>query len=105
MLKRTVLAWRPYLDAGQTPAEVVSASPRFPELFANQYAAGEISGKLEDTLQRMQAYYQEEGTRKIRIAIRWYPLMLYLLVAGMIGFFIIQFYVNRMRDINSIMGY
>src|ERR1051325_4447347 len=33
-IKRTVLAWRPYLDAGQTPAEVLSASPRFPEMFA-----------------------------------------------------------------------
>ncbi len=101
-LKRTVLAWRPYLDAGQTPAEVVSASPRFPELFANQYAAGEISGKLDDTLRRMHQYYQEEGTRKIRIAIRWYPMMVYLLVAGLIGYFIIQFYANYFRQINSI---
>jgi type II secretory pathway component PulF len=104
-LKRTVLSWRRQLDAGRTPAEVVSASPRFPELFANQYAAGEISGKLDDTLRRMQQYYQEEGTRKIRIAIVWYPMFVYLLVAGMIGYFIIQFYANRMRDINNIIGF
>ena len=44
-LRRTVLAWRPQVDGGQTPAEAVSTSGRFPELFAAQYATGEISGQ------------------------------------------------------------
>ena len=101
-LKRTVLAWRPQLDAGQTPADVVSASRRFPELFANQYAAGEVSGKLEDTLRRLRQYYQEEGTRKIRMAVRMYPVAVYLLIAAMIGYFVISFYANYFRQINSI---
>jgi type II secretory pathway component PulF len=100
--KRTVLAWRPNLDAGQTPSEVVSASPRFPEIFANQYAAGEISGKLDDTLGRLRQYYQDEGTRKIKAAIQWYPMFVYLMVAGMIGYFIIQFYMGYFQQINSI---
>ena len=51
-LRRTVLAWRPLVDAGNTPGEVVNASAKFPELFANQYMTGEISGKLDETLQR-----------------------------------------------------
>jgi type II secretory pathway component PulF len=101
-IKRTVLAWRPNLDAGQTPAEVVSASPRFPEVFANQYAAGEISGKLDDTLRRLRQYYQDEGTRKIKTAITWYPMLVYLLVAAMIGYFVITFYMNYFQQINSI---
>jgi len=45
--------------AGQTPAEALNASGRFPELFANQYATGEISGKLDDNLRRLHTYYQE----------------------------------------------
>src|SRR5437870_422889 len=37
-LRRTVVAWRPLVSSGgQTPAEAVGASSRFPELFANQY--------------------------------------------------------------------
>jgi type II secretory pathway component PulF len=103
-LKRTVMAWKPYLNAGQTPAEVLSESPRFPEMFTNQYAAGEISGKLEDSLHRLRNYYQEEGTRKIKAAIQWYPVLVYLLVAAMIGYFVIQFYVGRLNDLNNIMG-
>src|SRR5437016_11958262 len=42
-LRRTVLAWRPNMNAGETPAEVVRASRRFPELFASQYTSGEVS--------------------------------------------------------------
>jgi len=49
-IRRTVMAWRPLVDGGQTPAEVVALRPDFPSLFANQYTSGEISGKLDDTL-------------------------------------------------------
>src|SRR5262249_42520268 len=63
-LRRAVAAWRPNVVAGQTPAEAVSRSRRFPEIFANQYATGEISGQLDETLRRLHRYYQEEGSRK-----------------------------------------
>ena len=54
---------RPRVEAGQTPAEVVEASGRFPELFAHEYATGEISGQLDDTLHRLHQYYQDDGSR------------------------------------------
>jgi len=65
-LRKLVLAWRPQLNAGQTPAEVLNASRKFPDLFVSQYTAGEVSGKLDDTLRRLHGYYQDEGSRKIR---------------------------------------
>jgi len=100
-LRRTVLAWRPLLNAGQTPSEVVNASAKFPELFEGQYAAGEISGKLDETLRRLHHYYQDEGSRKLHAVSRWVPRMIYLIVVLGIAYFIIQFYVgyfNQVRD-------
>src|ERR1039457_6759746 len=44
-IRKIVLGWRPQLNAGQTPAEVLNASGRFPDLFVSQYNAGEVSGK------------------------------------------------------------
>ena len=64
-LRRAARAWKPQLLAGQTPAETVRACARFPEMFANLYASGELSGKLDDALRQLQAYFQEEGTRKL----------------------------------------
>jgi type II secretory pathway component PulF len=100
-LRRTVLGWRPLVNAGQTPAEVVSASGRFPDLFASQYATGEVSGQLDDTLGRLHAYYQEEGSRKLHAFSRWTPRAIYFCIMLMIAYRIIQFYTgyfNQVRD-------
>jgi type II secretory pathway component PulF len=99
MMRRTVLAWRPLVDAGQTPAEVVSSSSRFPSLFANQYTSGEISGKLDDTLKRLHQYYQDEGTRKLHYLAQWTPRMIYLMVALGIGFWVVHYYMNYWNNL------
>src|SRR5208283_1828847 len=54
-LRRTVLRWRPQVDHGRTPAEVVTDSGFFPDVFSGQYAAGEVSGQLDETLKRLHA--------------------------------------------------
>jgi type II secretory pathway component PulF len=104
-LRRAVLGWRPQVDAGQTPAEVVNASGKFPELFAGQYATGEISGQLDDTLGRLHAYYQEEGSRKLQAVSRWTPRAIYFCVVLMIAYRIIHFYTgyfNQVRDAGGL---
>src|SRR5579872_1375190 len=45
-LSRRVLSWKEPLEAGASPAELVSASREFPQLFSNLYHTGEISGTL-----------------------------------------------------------
>jgi type II secretory pathway component PulF len=93
-LRRTVESWHRQLESGCTHAELVSASARFPELFIGQYAAGEISGKLEDTLKRMHQYYQEEGSRKLRAIAQWSPRAVYLLIALLIAYKVVKFWTN-----------
>jgi type IV pilus assembly protein PilC len=104
-IRRTVLAWRPLVDGGHTPAEVVSNSSRFPTLFANQYASGEISGKLDDTLKRLHQYYQDEGSRKLHYLAQWTPRAIYMMVALGIGFFIIRFYMNYFAQVRQAGGF
>jgi type IV pilus assembly protein PilC len=93
-LRRTVLSWRPQLHAGQTPAEVLQVSPGFPELFKNQYAAGELAGKLDETMRRLHDYYGGEGSRKIRAVARWVPILISLLVMLIVAAFVIWFWLN-----------
>jgi len=105
LLKRTVRAWRPLLEAGQTPAEVVSASPSFPRLFASQYATGEISGRLDDTLRRLRAYYEEDGSRKLHAVAQWTPRVVYLLVVLLIAYQVISFWLNHFSQIRDAGGW
>src|SRR5256885_1947407 len=72
-LRRAVLAGKPKMLTGQTPAEVVNACPRFPEMFAKLYLSGEVSGKLDESLRHLHSYYQEEGTRKLHAVAQWTP--------------------------------
>jgi type II secretory pathway component PulF len=104
-LLRTVLAWRPLVDAGQTPAEVVRTSPRFPELFANQYATGEVSGKLDETLRGLHRYYQEEGSRKLHALARWTPRAIYLGVMLMIAYRVVRFWSDYFNQIGAAGGF
>jgi type IV pilus assembly protein PilC len=98
-LKRIVASWRPALQQGETPAQTVRQSGYFPEMFTSQYDSGEISGKLDETLRRLHAYYQEEGFRKMHFISQWVPRALYLIVAGLIGWWVIRFYVGYFNQI------
>ena len=102
-LRRTVHGWRPDVLAGQTPAEAVNSSGRFPDLFANQYATGEISGKLDDVLRRLHIYYQEEGTRKLRTVAQWTPRIAYLIIALAIAYQIVKFWSGYFQQIRNVM--
>ena len=104
-LRRAVIAWRPLVDAGQTPAEVVSTSARFPSLFAGQYATGEVSGKLEETLRGLHGYYQEEGSRKLHNLARWVPIVIYLGVVLMIAYRVVRFWADYFHQVGAAGGF
>jgi len=103
-LKRAVASMKPKVVAGQTPAEEVRKCPAFPELFANLYNSGEVSGKLDETLRRLYTHYQEEGSHKLRAFAQWMPRLIYGLVAIMVAYNVIQFWVGYFNQISKISG-
>ena len=100
-LRHTVNAWRPRVVAGETPAEAVSQSREFPELFANLYHTGEISGQLDQTLVRLRQMYQEEADRKLRAIADWTPKLVYFGIMLMIAWRVVAFYTNYYQLIND----
>ncbi len=104
-LRRTVLAWRPLVEAGQTPAEVVNASREFPTLFANHYATGELSGKLDEALRGLHQYFQEEGSRKLHSLARWTPKVIYLGIMLMIAYRVVSWWAGYFRDVGAAAGF
>ena len=101
-LRRAVENWKPQVVAGRTPAEVLNDCPKFPEMFANLYASGEISGKLDDSLRRLYAYYNEEGTRKLHAFAQWAPRLVYCIVAVIIAYKVITFYTGYFQQVNDM---
>ena len=104
-LGRAVRAWRPEVLAGQTPSEAVNRSGEFPELFANMYHTGEISGQLDQTLERLHTYYQEEATRKMRALANWTPKLIYFGIVLMVAWQVISFYSNYFGMIKDAVNF
>jgi type II secretory pathway component PulF len=101
-LRRAVAAWRPKLTAGQTPSEAVRTCRLFPEMFANFYASGEVSGKLDDSLRHLNQIYNEEGSRKLHLVAAWVPRLIYFMVAFLVAYIVIRFWVNYFNQISTI---
>jgi type II secretory pathway component PulF len=93
-LNRAVGRWLPRVEAGETPAEALRDCRAFPDLFTNFYQTGEVSGSLDDSLKRIQRYYHDEGTRRMKAVAWWFPRLIYFMILGVVAFIIIQFYRN-----------
>lgn len=104
-LRKTVTTWKPLLAAQQTPAEILRGSPRFPDMFTNLYTSGEISGKLDESLRQIHAYYQEEGSRKLELIAQLSPRIIYLVIALAIACAIIRFYLGYFAQIQQAGGF
>lgn len=104
-IKRVVTAWKPELQSGSTPAELVVRTPLFPQLFASQYSTGEMSGKLDDALHRLHRYYADEGAQKLRAFAQWTPRLVYLMVAFMIAWKVISFYAGYFRQLGDVLNF
>jgi len=102
-LKREIAKWRPELEAGRTPAELVAETSLFPDLFANTYKAGEISGTLDDSLVRMQRLYQERGVGQFRAIAEWLPKIIYLIIMFVIAWSILSFYIGYFGRIGDVL--
>lgn len=101
-IRREVNTWRPLLEKHQaTPSDLASKSRVFPDLFSNIYHSGEISGQLDESLNRLHHHYQDEGFRKLRTLAKWFPMLIYLGIMVKVGMMIIEAYSPYIKSLNS----
>lgn len=106
-ITRVVCGWKQNVLDGQLPSEAVNANPsQFPEVFANLYHSGEVSGQLDDALQRIHVYYRDEGTRRLEILAEWIPRIIYFGVALLVAYKVITLFrsavIGPLQDIMKI---
>ena len=100
-LRRIVRAQKTQIQEGRRPSEVIRECPRFPAMFSNLYATGEISGKLDESLGSIRHYYNEEGMRKLQTLAALLPKLVYFIVMLVIAYAVINFYVGYMKQIED----
>ena len=91
------------MTAGQTPSEAVRACRLFPEMFANLYASGEISGKLDESLRHLTPALQRgRHAQAPCLRTNGCHAIIYLLVVLFIAYIMIQFYTGLMVHISDL---
>jgi type II secretory pathway component PulF len=102
VLQDAVSTWRPVIEAGGAPSELVRDSAEFPPTFAQLYRTGEVSGELDETLKRMRRLYQEEGSRQLRTVAEWAPRLLYVGIVLAIAAQVISFYSGYFSSLGEL---
>jgi type II secretory pathway component PulF len=92
------------INAGRTPAELISENRVFPSEFAQQYYSAEISGKLDETLVRMHRQYEEKANNLTRLAVVMIGGLVFACVIISIAYQIISFYLGYFGQIDQIIG-
>jgi len=101
-LATSVRAWLPELDSGSLPSEALQRREDFPRTFRDLYTTGELSGQLDDSLQRLAKLYHDEGTRRLKSAAGMATGLFYGLVAITVAIVVIRFYLNYINMFNTL---
>lgn len=91
LLKETLKKVEEEIKGGIAFSDSIERYPNvFPSLFVNMIRAGEMTGSLDETLDRMAAYYEKQHTlqKKIRATLM-YPLVLSILIVGVVIFLMV----------------
>ena len=93
-IRRAVHGWRPRVLAGELPSDQVNRSSVFPQMFANLYCTGEVSGQLDQELRHLHVYYQDAARNGMQVFMRLLTGTITLGVMLAIAYWIITFWVG-----------
>ena len=98
-IQKAVRPFESAIEGGRTPGELLNHFRCFPDMFVSLYQSGEVSGRLDENLERLRVHYQEEGFRKLKLFAVWLPRMLYFFVLSVAAYLIIRFWVGYYEGI------
>jgi type II secretory pathway component PulF len=98
-LRREVATWGPYLESGETPAEIMSRSREFPELYTSQYQSGEVSGRLEETLSGLYRYHQEEGLQQMKTFAQVTSRGIYFVMVLVVAYLVVTYWAGYFQGV------
>src|SRR5207244_8207045 len=92
----------PALRTGSQVAPLLARCRVFPEEMTRAMHVGEETGELDRELKRLTESFERDALRRVEIISDWLPKLIYLLVAGYVGWQIISFYANYLAQLRNI---
>ena len=90
------------ISRGERPGGIIEGFNCFPAEFVSLYRAGEISGKLDENLQRLSSLSQEQAQRALTLATMVYPGVVFVAVAAGVAYFVITIYGGYLKMLTEM---
>ena len=87
---------------GEAPGLHLHEFPCFPIDFVALYRAGELAGQLDQNLKLLAAQNQEQARHHLKLAAGVYATALFLVIAGVVVYSVIRFYVGYFNMLDAI---
>ncbi|RDW21565.1 type II secretion system F family protein [Oceanobacillus chungangensis] len=105
-LKKTLFQVESEIKEGHTFSDSVGKFPKvFPPLFVNMVRAGELTGNIDDTLDRLASYFEKQNSLKKKIqSTMAYPVILSVVVVAVVIFLmltIVPQFTTMFEDMGS----
>lgn len=90
-LKKVLIQIETEIKDGHSFSDAAEKHPKvFPALFVNMFRAGEITGSIDETLERLATYYEKQnGLRKKIQSAMAYPIILSIVVVFVVVFLLL----------------
>ena len=101
-LKSAATAMANTVEQGHAPGSQLNAWPCFPPDFVALYRTGESTGQLDLNLQRLGTQFQDAANRALGVATVIYPMLILVIVAAGIAYFVISIYAGYLNALGKL---
>lgn len=91
------------VQRGEPVAPVLAGRREIPAIFAEFYRSGEMTGRLDESLQVLQRQFSDTASTRLKLAAMVYPALLFAAVAVWVGVRVVLFYAGHFRQIEEMM--
>ncbi len=88
-----ILTVKDQIEKGGSFAEPLSKSPLFPTMVTSMVEVGESTGKLDETLQKITAIYEDEVDTAIETMTSMIEPIMIVVIGGIVGFIVLAMYL------------
>jgi MSHA biogenesis protein MshG len=92
------------MEDGEGIAATFAATGAFSPIVLDMVATGERTGNLEQMVEKMSEFYEDEATVKATQVATWVGVIVFLFVALYIGYIVITFYTGMGQDLSKGMS-
>jgi type IV pilus assembly protein PilC len=104
LIRDSLLTGLPLLQEGQGISKAFIRAGVFPASMIGLIVSAEKSGSIVQTLNTIAGYSEKENDTAMAVLTRVIPVLVYLLIAGFIGFRVISFYLGYFNRIFTVAG-